>query len=191
MNAEQVLALLGRPRGVIAIDGPSGAGKSTYARRLAGELAAAGHPAALVATDFYATWHDPVSWWPTMLVEVIEPLLTGHPAYPRPLIWPPEPGETEPGEIAWPEPTPGPEVRIEAAPILLIEGVSSARRSFAHRIDVALWCGGGTPSQRLELAVARDGEQAREPLRRWQEFERGWFAVDRTRERCLPVDATG
>ena len=40
----------------------------------------------------------------------------------------------------------------------------------------------------LERAVARDGEQAREPLRRWQEFERGWFAVDRTRARCHIVE---
>jgi uridine kinase len=175
VNADRLLDLLGEARGVVAIDGPSGAGKSTLARGLAAELRAAGYPVALVSTDFYATWDNPVAWWPTMETEVLGPLLRGHHAYPRPLIWPDG------------DPTPGPEVRISTAPLVILEGVSSARRSFADRTDLALWLDGPDPATRLERAVARDGERARAQLHRWQEFERGWFAVDRTRERCLPV----
>ncbi len=175
MNAAAVLARLGAPEGVIAIDGPSGAGKSTYARRLVDDLRADGARVALVRTDHYATWDDPVSWWPQLLEEVIEPLARGRDAFYRPLVW--RDGVPSPGE----------EVRLPRAPLIVIEGVSSARRSFADGISLALWLDGGTAAERLERAVARDGEDCRAELRRWQEFERGWFAVDGTRERCVSV----
>jgi hypothetical protein len=38
--------------------------------------------------------------------------------------------------------------------------------------------------ERLRRAVARDGEASRAHLRRWQAFERGWFAVDDTKSRA-------
>src|SRR4051812_18711178 len=61
---------------LIAIDGRGGAGKSTLARKLALRL----DGAAIVPTDDFAAWHDPLEWWPRMLVEVIEPLSNGRPA---------------------------------------------------------------------------------------------------------------
>lgn len=175
MDAPQLLDRLGRPEGVVAIDGPSGAGKSTYAADLVDQLRAGGSPVALVRTDDYATWDDPVSWWPTMLDEILTPLRRGWDAHYRPLVW-------RDGT-----PTPGIEVRLRWAPLVIIEGVSSARRSFADQLDLALWLPGGTADERLDRAVARDGEAERENLRRWQQFERGWFAVDDTAARCVHV----
>jgi hypothetical protein len=43
-----------------------------------------------------------------------------------------------------------------------------------------VWCEHSDPAERLERAVARDGEETREPLRVWQRFEVGWFGVDQT-----------
>lgn len=177
MDAAEVLARLGAPEGIIAVDGPSGAGKSTYARRLVDDLRAGGTRTALVRTDHYATWDDPVSWWPQLVAEVIDPLVRGRNAFYRPMVW--REGVPSPGE----------EVRLPWAPLIVIEGVSSARRSFAHRLSLALWLDGGTEQQRLERAVARDGEESRAELGRWQEFERGWFAVDGTRDRCTVVES--
>ncbi|BDH59578.1 uridine kinase [Tsukamurella sp. PLM1] len=175
MDAAQVLARLGGAEGIVAVDGPSGAGKSTYAQRLVDDLRADGARVALVRTDHYATWDDPVSWWPQLVSEVIDPLTRGRHAFYRPMVW-------REGV-----PAPGDEVRLTWAPLIVIEGVSSARRSIADRLSLALWLDGGTPAERLERAVARDGEEARAELVRWQEFERGWFAVDGTRERCVSV----
>lgn len=177
MNAADVLARLGAPEGIVAVDGPSGAGKSTYAQRLVDDLRAAGARVALVRTDHYATWDDPVSWWPQLVAEVIDPLVRGRDACYRPMVW--RDGVPAPGE----------ELRLPWAPLIVIEGVSSARRAFADRISLALWLDGGTAQERLERAVARDGEEARAELARWQEFERGWFAVDGTRERCTIVES--
>ena len=165
----------GTPRGLVAVDGPSGAGKSTYAQHLVDDLRADGCRVALVPTDHYATWDDPVAWWPRLIAEVITPLQRGWDAHYRPLVW-------RDGT-----PRPGPEVRLPWAPLIVIEGVSSARRSFAGKLSLGLWLDGGTAAERLERAVARDGEAERENLRRWQEFEAGWFAVDGTRERCVSV----
>ncbi len=175
MLADEVLARLGGPRGVVAIDGPSGAGKSTYAAGLVADLRAAGHRVALVRTDDYATWDNPVAWWPRLLREIIDPFARGWNARYRPLVW--RDGVARPG----------PEMGLAWAPLVVVEGVSSARRSFAPRTDLRLWLEGGPSAARLERVVARDGEAVRAPLIRWQEFERGWFEVDRTRDRCVDI----
>jgi hypothetical protein len=62
--------------------------------------------------------------------------------------------------------------------VLVIEGVSAGRRSVRPRLSALVWCEFPDPVGRLERAVARDGEGCRTPLRAWQEFEAGWFAVD-------------
>jgi Ni2+-binding GTPase involved in maturation of urease and hydrogenase len=57
---------------LIAIDGPGGAGKTTLAVRLAQEL-----QAAVIHTDEFASWDNPVDWWPEMLERALEPLAAG------------------------------------------------------------------------------------------------------------------
>ncbi|MFD1147011.1 uridine kinase family protein [Saccharothrix hoggarensis] len=152
---------------LVAVDGPSGSGKSTYAARLAAELGAA-----VVPTDHFATWTDPVSWWPRLVAEVLDPLRHGREARYRRMDW----------TDGWPRL--GDVVTVPVPDVLVIEGVSAARRSVAPLLDEAVWVELPDPEERLRRAVARDGEASREHLRRWQAFERGWFAVDGTKARA-------
>lgn len=152
---------------MLAIDGPSGSGKSTLA---AETVEALGLRAALVSTDAFATWDDPVAWWPQLEDGVLTPLAQGRPGEYRRMDW--TSGTPRPGEL----------VRVEVPEVLVVEGVSSGRRALRSRLSRLCWIEGGTEAERLSRAVARDGEAARDELRRWQLFERGWFAVDGTRE---------
>ncbi|WP_370542264.1 uridine kinase [Amycolatopsis sp. FDAARGOS 1241] len=152
---------------VLAVDGPSGAGKSTFAAKV---VAALGARTALVSTDAFATWECPVAWWPQLERGVLAPLAHGRPGEYRKVDW--TSGEPRPGEL----------VRLPVPDVLVLEGVSSGRRSIRPRLSHLCWLEGGTEAERLDRAVARDGEASREELRRWQAFERGWFAVDETRE---------
>ncbi|MFW0786501.1 hypothetical protein AAFP35_18550 [Gordonia sp. CPCC 206044] len=162
--------------GIVAIDGPSGSGKSTVADLLVEKLRARGTGVVLIRTDDFATWDNPVAWWPELEVDVLQAFNRRHDYHYRPRVW--RSGVPEIGRPVW--------VRWE--PLLIIEGVSSARTSMADRLTYALWLDGGTAAERLERAVARDGEPSRPFLERWQRFERGWFAVDRTRDRCRVLD---
>lgn len=161
--------------GIVAIDGPSGAGKSTFADALVAELARRRVRAVLIRTDDFATWDDPVGWWPELEADVLQSFTRRHDYRYHPRVW--QDGTAQAGPRVW--------VRWE--PLLIIEGVSSARARMADRLETALWLDGGSAAERLERAVARDGEQSRAHLQRWQDFEFGWFAVDRTRERCQVV----
>jgi hypothetical protein len=66
--------------------------------------------------------------------------------------------------------------------VLVLEGVSAGRHSIRPRLSALIWCDHPDQAERLERAVARDGEAARKHLARWQRFEQGWFAVDDTRQ---------
>lgn len=162
--------------GIVAVDGPSGAGKSTVADQLVERLRARGTGVTLVRTDDFATWDNPVAWWPELEADILHSFVRRRDYRYRPRVW--HDGVATPGPAVW----------VEWQPLLIIEGVSSARRRIAERLTHALWLDGGTAEERLERAVTRDGETSREHLRQWQEFERGWFAVDRTRERCVVLD---
>ncbi|MGW3962068.1 uridine kinase family protein [Amycolatopsis sp. NPDC005003] len=153
---------------MLAIDGPSGAGKSTLAARVVAELTARGCRAVLVSTDAFATWDDPVSWWPQLVDGVLRPLADGRPGAYRRMDW--TTGTPRPGEL----------VRVDVPEVLVLEGVSSGRTSVRTLLSHLCWLGGGPEDARLARTVARDGEAARAELGRWQRFERGWFAVDGT-----------
>jgi Cytidylate kinase len=159
-------ARLGRTT-LIAVDGPSGAGKTWYATRLAREL-----NATLISTDDFATWDDPVSWWPRLVAGVLDPIEAGRPGRYRKTEW------------TGGHPHPGAYRRIEVPDILVIEGVSAGRRSITHKLSQLIWCELPDEARRLARAVARDGEQVREKLVKWQKFERGWYAVDQTKIRA-------
>ncbi|WP_306999233.1 uridine kinase family protein [Amycolatopsis thermophila] len=163
----------GRVR-LVAVDGPSGAGKSTFAARLVEAFVRLGTSTALVSTDHYATWADPVAWWPRLVAEVLDPLAAGRPASYRPLDW--TTGEPRPGALR----------TVEPADVLVLEGVSAGRSSVRPRLSALCWVEGPGPAERLERAVLRDGPGTRRHFEAWQDFERGWFEVDRTREYVHP-----
>jgi hypothetical protein len=145
---------------IIAVDGPSGAGKSCYAASL-------GRP--IVPTDHFATWDDPVAWWPRLVDGVIRPLLRGEPGRYRRMDW------------SSGVPVLGAEVVVEPTEVLVVEGVSAGRRAATPWLSQLVWV---EADDALERAVARDGEGSRAELVRWKEFERGWFQVDGTRARA-------
>ena len=164
--AELVLAAPARLGAVrlVAIDGPSGAGKSTFAGALAAELGAV-----LVPTDHFATWADPVSWWPRLVAGVLIPLSRGEAGRYRRTDWSggiPRPGETV--EVAVPD-------------VLVVEGVSAGRRSVRPMLSCLVWVEVNPEDKRLARSVRRDGAHTHADFVRWQAFERGWFAVDGTR----------
>ncbi|CAL99606.1 hypothetical protein A8924_0652 [Saccharopolyspora erythraea NRRL 2338] len=157
---------------LVAVDGPSGSGKSVFARGLVAALRADGLRTALVPTDDFATWDEPVGWWPRLAEGVLDPLRRGEPGRYQRTEWP----GGEPVLGAW--------VDVEVPDVLVVEGVSSARRAVADRLSLAIWVEVGDPALRLERAVARDGEWSRPHLLRWQEFERRWFAEDGAKHRA-------
>lgn len=55
---------------IIAVDGPGGAGKSTLASHIADRLGGA----PVLRTDDFASWDNPVDWWPRLIAEALEPL---------------------------------------------------------------------------------------------------------------------
>jgi hypothetical protein len=168
---ESLLAASARLGGVrvLALDGPSGAGKSTLAAAIVEGLRGRGARVELVASDDFATWSDPVSWWPRLVEGVLEPLSHGHSGRYRRMDW--TSGQPDLGAY----------VEVGVPEILVLEGVSVGRTSMRPRLSGLWWVEGLSPDERLERAVARDGEGARESLKAWQRFERGWFAVDNTR----------
>jgi hypothetical protein len=159
---------------LLAIDGPSGAGKSTLATAVMAELHSRDVSVALVRTDEFATWEDPVSWWPRLVDGVLDPVREGRPGRYRRMDW--TSGFPRLGEF----------VTVEMPDVLVLEGVSSGRASIRPSLSYLCWVDSPDPAVRLERAVARDGEVSRLPLSGWQAFERGWFAVDKldnTRDR--------
>lgn len=153
---------LGRTR-LVAVDGPSGSGKSTLAAELAAELGAA-----VVSTDDFATWDDPVAWWPRLYDGVLAPIAAGRP------------GRYVRTEWAGGVPLPGATITVPVPDVLVLEGVSAGRRSNRTNLSGLVWCAYGDRAERLERAVRRDGEDSRAALIAWQRFEEGWFAVDAT-----------
>jgi len=152
---------------LLAVDGPSGAGKTRLAAEIGDVLRARGVETAQVSTDDFATWDEPVSWWPRLAAGVLEPLAEGRPGRYRRTEW-----------SAHGQPYPGSWVDVPAADVLVLEGVSSGRRSVRGVVSVLCWLDHGDEAARLERAVGRDGEWSRPHLRAWQRFEAGWFAVD-------------
>lgn len=147
---------------LVSVDGPSGAGKSTLARR----LFAAFTNVALVSTDDFATWDDPVAWWSRLDKGVLRPLADGRLGRYQRIQWPN--GVPRPGE--W--------VTVDVPDVLVLEGVSAGRRSVQDRLSCLVWVDFADAPARLARSVRRDGEASRAYLSRWQEFEAGWFAVD-------------
>ncbi|HEX7308585.1 uridine kinase family protein [Lentzea sp.] len=150
------------------MDGPSGAGKSTFARELARQL-----DAQLISTDHFATWDDPTTgWWPRLAAALHE-VAAGREATYRKTDW--SQGFPCIGE--------GDEVTLSPQRTILLEGFSSARKANT-RLSYRIFVDHGDEEARLERAVARDGEHQRAHFLRWQQYERGWFAVDETRARA-------
>jgi uridine kinase len=164
--AERVLAAPPKaPTRLIAIDGHGGAGKSTFAKRLADALGAA----FVLHTDDFASWESSSEWWPRLDEQVLQPLLAGRGARYQRYDW------DERRLAEWHD--------VPAGPVVLLEGVSAARRAIADLLALAVWVE-APPQVCLERGVARDGEQMRATWLEWLSAEKEHFRADGTRERA-------
>jgi uridine kinase len=146
---------------ITAVDGPGGAGKSTLASALA-----AGLGAKLVHTDDFASWDNPVDWWPRHVTEVLEPLTRGEQVRFLPTSWggPPKP-----------------EVEVAPGGDVIVEGVSASREAFRPYLAFAIWI--ETPRDlRLARGLERDGADALPLWERWMAEEDAYVERERPHE---------
>jgi uridine kinase len=144
---------------IVAIDGLGGAGKSTLAAWLAQELRATG----IVHTDDFASWDNPVDWWPSLIDQALEPLAEGKVARYQPSAWTDE--KREP-------------VVVEPGGTVVLEGVSAARSAFRPYLAYTIWVE-TYRAVRLERGLARDGEGSRGQWEVWMEAEDAYVARER------------
>jgi uridine kinase len=146
---------------LIAVDGPGGAGKSVFASRLSAALG----DAPVIHTDDFATEEMEAEWWPRLEEQALLPLREGGMARFQAYDW------TRHALGGWHEVRPGNAV--------ILEGVSSARRSIADRLALAVWI--HTPRElRLARGLARDGEASRSTWKQWMAEEDAHFRSDAT-----------
>lgn len=149
------------PVRLVAIDGPGGAGKSTFSARLAKAL---GH-AAVVHTDDFAAWDNPLNWWPRLEQQVLQPLEAGCTGRYQRYDW-------EQRVLAeWHE--------VPAVGAVVLEGVSSARRAVAERLSYTVWIE-VDPRERLRRGLERDGPDALPLWQTWMADEDRHYAQDQT-----------
>ncbi|MEV6396630.1 hypothetical protein AB0M39_17905 [Streptomyces sp. NPDC051907] len=116
------------PVRLVAVDGHAGSGKSTFAARLAaalGEVDPAAGAVPVLHLDDLATHEELFAWTERMLAQVVEPLARGESARYDPYDW----SLRRFG---------GPRV-LEAAPVVLIEGVGAGRRALRPYLARLLW----------------------------------------------------
>ncbi|MFF0769146.1 uridine kinase [Nonomuraea wenchangensis] len=154
------------PVRLVAVDGPAGSGKTTFAGRLAGALACQ----VVHSDDFPVPWEEgPGGWFHALEEQVLRPLRDGRPGGFRRYDWV-RGGYAE-------------QVAVPPAPVLVVEGVGTARASAAHLVAYTVWVEAAEPV-RLARVLERDGPELAPRWREWFAAEREWFAADGTRERA-------
>lgn len=149
---------------ILAVDGLGGAGKSTLAAALATRLAAP-----IVQTDDFASWDQPLDWWPRLLAEVLEPLSRNEACRFRRTDW------EGTGREEW--------VAVEPADVVILEGVGASRAVFRPFVTCAVWV--ETPrEERLRRGLERDGEAARQRWLDWMAEEDDYVAREQPRLRA-------
>ncbi|MEV0387262.1 hypothetical protein [Nonomuraea sp. NPDC050643] len=154
------------PVRLVAVDGPAGSGKTTYAGRLAAALSCQ----VVHSDDFPVPWEEgPGAWFQALESQVLAPLRDGLPGGFR--------------RYDWVRGTYAEEVAVPVAPVLVIEGVGTARASAAGLLAFTVWVE-APEAVRLRRVLERDGPELEPRWRRWFAAERAWFAADGTRDRA-------
>jgi|SRR3954454_9861913 hypothetical protein len=157
---------------VVAIDGPGGAGKSTFAAHLSPAL----DNCQIVRTDDFASWDNPIDWWPELIATVLRPITRGEPARFLPSRWGPD---------HVPEP-----VEIVPADLFILEGVTASRDVFRPYLTYTIWIDAPS-SVRLARGLQRNGGSSREQWIEWMAGEERYRAREHPDERAdlaLPGD---
>lgn len=150
---------------IVAIDGLGGSGKSSFARQLSRALGGA----PIVQTDDFASWDNPLDWWPQLLERVLVPLSKGETARFERSHWG---GETD-GEL----------VVVEPAEVVILEGVTASREAFAPYLAYSIWVE-ASAQLRLRRGLDRDGPDALEQWQAWMDEEDRYRVRERPDERA-------
>lgn len=146
---------------LVGVDGCGAAGKTTFAAR----LARAAHNAPVVHTDDFASWDEPMQWWPRLLADVVEPLSHGETATFHP--------------YDWVRKQPSPDIiEIPPAPLVVIEGVGATREAWRDRLVKRIWVD-APRDLRLRRGLERDGDHMLEFWTWWMAEEDGYVADER------------
>lgn len=159
----------GMPVKLVAVDGHGGAGKTVLARELAAAL-----QAEILHTDDFATWDNPLDWWPQLIERALQPIKAGA----RTLNYP---------RSAWyKNHRPKPVKDQPVTDVMILEGVSAARREFRPYLAYSIWV--ETPENVcLERGIARDlatnpdgksRAQLEADWRKWHAYENEYVARD-------------
>jgi uridine kinase len=155
----------GMSTAIVAIDGLGGAGKSTLARTLAQRLC----DAPVLHTDDFASWENPLNWWPRLLEQVLEPLARN------------EPGRYQ--RYDWDSRTLAEWHEVPVTKYLLIEGVSASRKAFQPFLAFSVWVE-TSRDERLRRGLERDGEDARAQWDEWMAEENEYLKLERPAQRA-------
>lgn len=160
----RVNAPSGSPVKVVAVDGHGGAGKSTLALELSEMLGAE-----MIHTDDFASPENPLAWWPRLVEEALEPISRGVPSisYVR---------------RSWgPEHAPEPVRDQPATPVMILEGVTAARREFRSYLAYVIWVD-VSKDVCIARGVDRDGEAMRDQWESWWREEEVYIREHRPLE---------
>lgn len=170
MELASVLDKASAPRGmptkVIAIDGCGGAGKTVLAEHIAAAMG--GSP--IVHTDDFASWDDPLDWWPRVVSEVLGPVSRGDPVRYHPHDW----ATGQMADTVSIDPPTG---------FLLLEGVSAMRLAFEPYLAFRIWVHARAET-RLRRGLARDGKAMEQQWLRWMAEEDAYSFREKPIERA-------
>ncbi|MGH3339713.1 MAG: uridine kinase family protein [Propionibacteriaceae bacterium] len=150
---------------IVAVDGLGGAGKSTLALQLSRSLS----DAVIVHTDDFATWDNPIDWWPDLLERVLVPISRGEVARFERSRW----GREADGEL----------VAVEPTDFLVLEGMTASREGFAAYLTYSIWVDAPAPL-RLQRGLERDGHDALEQWQAWMAEEERYRSRERPDDRA-------
>lgn len=159
-NVRATIPLCGSTR-VITIDGPAGSGKSTLANALAHEL---DDCPVVHMDDLYEGWTQDLSTGLADRIQewILEPISRGVDAQHLKYDW-------HAGKFSE-------KVTVPRSSFVILEGVGSGNSQFRRFVSLALWIE-SDPEVLVDRVVARDGEQLRSEILRWQVREAEYFEL--------------
>jgi uridine kinase len=150
---------------IVAIDGLGGSGKSTLAEHLSIALGGA----EIIHTDDFASWENPIDWWPQLIENVLEPVARNEMVRFQRSPW--QAGN----DAEW--------VEFRPDNFVILEGVTAAREAFAPYLTYAIWVE-APESLRLRRGLERDGQSARKQWELWMADEASYQSRERPEERA-------
>lgn len=157
----------GMPVKIVAIDGHGGAGKTYLASKLSQIL-----DAEILHTDDFASYDNPLDWWPRMIEEALEPIRQGAESlsYER-SSW-------------YKNHDPKPVENQNVTKVIILEGVSASRKEFRPYLTYSIWVE-APKDVYLERGIERDladGIKSKEQLeadwKQWHSYEEDYIKRD-------------